>query len=342
MGVLRWFYYIYQNFSECLIQLKEGETLLDKNIKIDTVSLDGNIHIHAVCQVVYKYGSGAVKDEEKKGVIATAPPDDDTVFNKICQTIEEFRHITQPQKCIVIVFDSVAPLAKCQQQKERRYRSALERKTNLNEHNKSNYSKNGNNQNFKNSKTEEAHSDSTEFMFDSCNITAGTEFMSKLSSYVNRYIQTQVTRNKDWQALDVIFSDDKDIGEGESKCVRLMRLKQNTFTHVIHSADADVIFLMLGLNLTQKSYIIRSNLFVDKHPDCKYFVIDVLKLRELLLQNLKVQKSMVPLNDNLIINDFILMCFFFGQYFKHIFRKFYFLGQILLFQLQLKQIQKNQ
>ena len=50
------------------------------------------------------------------------------LFDNICLKIEEYIHNIKPNKRVFIAFDGVAPVAKLEQQRNRRYKSYLEKK----------------------------------------------------------------------------------------------------------------------------------------------------------------------------------------------------------------------
>ena len=50
------------------------------------------------------------------------------LFDNICLKIEEYIHNIKPNKRVFIAFDGVAPVAKLEQQRTRRYKSYLEKK----------------------------------------------------------------------------------------------------------------------------------------------------------------------------------------------------------------------
>ena len=85
------------------------------------------------------------------------------LITAVCLKIEEYINNIKPSNTVYIAFDGVAPVAKLEQQRTRRY--------------KSHFTNNVINS-FKNTKTT---------FWDTTNITPGTNFMNKLSKYIHTY-----------------------------------------------------------------------------------------------------------------------------------------------------------
>jgi 5'-3' exonuclease len=52
---------------------------------------------------------------------------EDALIASVCRKIDEYIGIVKPRKHVFIAFDGVAPVAKLEQQRNRRYKSSLER-----------------------------------------------------------------------------------------------------------------------------------------------------------------------------------------------------------------------
>jgi len=145
--------------------------------------------------------------------------------------------IVKPKVSVFLAIDGVAPRAKLNQQRSRRFRSAKDMAEAL-EEKESGSTTTSNNK---------------EQLFDSNCITPGTEFMDKVSSMIRYWIRSKLQNSTDplWSSLKVIFSGPEVPGEGEHKIMQHIReLKSqpnyppNT-RHVMYGQDADLI--MLGL-----------------------------------------------------------------------------------------------
>eukprot|EP00934_Nitzschia_sp_Nitz4_P004528 Nitzschia sp. Nitz4//scaffold127_size64804//2701//7868//NITZ4_006172-RA/size64804-processed-gene-0.12-mRNA-1//1//CDS//3329534738//4518//frame0 len=134
--------------------------------------------------------------------------------------------IVKPKVSIFMAIDGVAPRAKLNQQRSRRFRSAKEMKESM------------------------AGKEQKEY-FDSNCITPGTEFMAKVSQLIHYFIAKKLNEDPAWRNLKVVFSGHEVPGEGEHKLMehlRRMRAQpgyQPNTRHCIYGQDADLIMLAL-------------------------------------------------------------------------------------------------
>lgn len=134
-----------------------------------------------------------------------------------------------------MAIDGVAPRAKLNQQRSRRFRSAKD----LAEATKDM------------PKSEQQDGSMSTGVFDSNCITPGTEFLEKVSAVIQYFIRKKIKEDPLWHSMTVIFSGHDIPGEGEHKImqhIREMRADPNyqpNTRHCIYGQDADLI--MLGL-----------------------------------------------------------------------------------------------
>jgi 5'-3' exoribonuclease 1 len=113
---------------------------------------------------------------------------EDKIFNDIFHYLEVLFRIIKPKKVLFMAVDGVAPRAKMNQQRGRRFRSAKE------------------------AEEQELKALSkgiqlpTEARFDSNCITPGTAFMSRLHEQLKYFINQKLTSDPSWQKIEVIFS----------------------------------------------------------------------------------------------------------------------------------------
>lgn len=144
--------------------------------------------------------------------------------------------IVKPKVSVFMAIDGVAPRAKMNQQRSRRFRSAKD----MAEATKDK----------KPIVTSDGEEQSGGF-FDSNCITPGTEFMEKVSNCIKYFIRKKIKEDPLWRNLKVIYSGHDIPGEGEHKIMQHIRdmrnqpgYKPNT-RHCMYGQDADLI--MLGL-----------------------------------------------------------------------------------------------
>lgn len=287
MGVLRFAAWLFSKYPQCLHQLngsyEECQTLTSLNISTDCLELDLNAIFHPVAQKIYSSGTkqpiSFLKPRQPK------PPKEYNeleLFTAICERINNIKNIIQPKKEIYCAVDGVSGFSKCLQQAKRRYKSAHEKKNNIT-----------NNDN--------------KLLWDSNQISCGTEFMERLSIFIKNYIQRQI-KDK-WKGLKVIFNSHRIVGEGEHKLIAHMRSNpQYSFTVI--SPDADLIFLAAGLH-NPNIYIFRENMYNISDGD--FFLINVGEFRKCILSEIKIDLNRPSEQLNNIMEDFIVYLFFFGN-----------------------------
>jgi len=178
---------------------------------VSSLNIDMNGIIHACAQLIYAYGEGEDPVREQY-VLATDPK---TLENELRETIFQmiFNLVTavQPREVLTIAIDGTAPMAKIQQQRQRRYRAALESRSGR--------------------------------VFDSNAITPGTDFMQRL----DKYLRQRLIENQYVLPPKIIYSSHLVSGEGEHKIIDLMRSGEITGegAHVLYGLDADLIMLSM-------------------------------------------------------------------------------------------------
>lgn len=263
MGIPSYFSYLVKNYRRII-------DIYNKNFKIDNILLDCNSIIYDV----YHSINNPIKNIEKYII--------ENVYIKISEYINKL----SPKGKIFIAFDGVAPIAKLEQQRNRRYKTQYE-KLLFN----------------KNDKLE----------WDKAAITPGTKFMNKL----NKYIKSKTIKNK-----NIIFSGSDKCGEGEHKMFQYIRDNKEYFinsTTIIYGLDADLIML----SLIHKKYVKDMYLFretpnfiksIDKslEPN-KDYLLNISNLKNIIVKELNYEKTITNSKKNDIIEDYIFICFLLGN-----------------------------
>eukprot|EP00592_Proboscia_alata_P001747 CAMPEP_0194376264 /NCGR_PEP_ID=MMETSP0174-20130528/24692_1 /TAXON_ID=216777 /ORGANISM="Proboscia alata, Strain PI-D3" /LENGTH=1518 /DNA_ID=CAMNT_0039156847 /DNA_START=16 /DNA_END=4572 /DNA_ORIENTATION=- len=152
--------------------------------------------------------------------------------------------IVKPKVSVYMAIDGVAPRAKLNQQRSRRFRSAKDMAELMEQSSKDSNVLAGKNGDLKSD-------DAFDKPFDSNCITPGTEFMARVSDVIKYFIRKKIKDDPNWRNLKVIFSGHELPGEGEHKImqhIREMRADpgyQPNTRHCMYGQDADLI--MLGL-----------------------------------------------------------------------------------------------
>ncbi|KAG7721173.1 hypothetical protein KL933_001145 [Ogataea haglerorum] len=236
---------------------------------------------------------------------------DDQMFGAIFAYIDHLFNIIKPQKVFYMAIDGVAPRAKMNQQRARRFRSAIEAEQNLEK------------------AIKEGKEIPKEPPFDSNAITPGTEFMAKLTENLKFYINQKASSDSRWQNMRIILSGHEVPGEGEHKIMDFIRTQKaqpdydpNT-RHCVYGLDADLI--MLGLVAHEPHFaLLREEVTfgpkANSHSDDDltqqtFFLLHISLVREYMeleFQDLQDQLSF-EYDFERIIDDFILIMYVIGN-----------------------------
>lgn len=237
---------------------------------------------------------------------------EDKMFIAIFNYIEHLFGKIKPKKLFFMAIDGVAPRAKMNQQRARRFRTALDAEK----------------------AREKAEGSGTEMpkddAFDSNCITPGTEFMAKLTQQLKYFISKKVSEDTDWQGVEVVLSGHEVPGEGEHKIMEYIRQAKAqpnydpNVRHCLYGLDADLI--MLGLLSHDPHFcLLREEVTFGRAAQKKskelehqnFYLMQLCIVREYL--ELEFQELASPgalsfqFDMERIIDDFILMAFFVGN-----------------------------
>lgn len=269
-----------------------------------------------------------------------APPTEDEIFVDVMLYVDRLVAATRPTTLVYLAIDGVAPRAKMNQQRARRWKAAKEARE-------------------KRELEAEVRAEVTGAQpppppdeFDSNVITPGTRFMRRLGQHIERAVAERQQRNE-WGAVAVVVSDDSVPGEGEHKIMAFVRsLRQepdydpNT-THVLHGLDADLIMLGLATHevnfnilreevlfgraakeyeeRAQRERLAHANLTNNAATNEKGWIyakplqlFKISTLREYLDIDLYELRSSLPANGieydfEKVVDDFVFLCFFCGN-----------------------------
>jgi len=187
------------------------------------------------------------------------PKNEQEMYENVCLYVDRLMRAVRPRKLLYLAIDGVAPRAKMNQQRSRRFRSAQEAR--------------------ERAETEVQVRESLEEQgvkvaasekpWDSNVITPGTKFMIDLSEYIRFYVRKRIATDKAWKNIKVIFSDASVPGEGEHKIMSHVRQQRAqpgynpNLVHVLHGLDADLIMLALATHEAH-FYILREEVLFGR------------------------------------------------------------------------------
>lgn len=216
MGVPKFYRWISERYPK-INQIVTDSALLPE---FDHLYLDMNGIIH---------GCTHPPDQE----VGTSLSERDMVLGIMHYLDRIITQIVKPRVSVYMAIDGVAPRAKLNQQRSRRFRSAKDMAEQRQEQGITLNSENAGNQ------------------FDSNCITPGTEFLQRISDMIEYFVRLKLKEDAGWKGLTIIFSGHNVPGEGEHKImqhIRHLREQPNyapNTRHCIYGQDADLI--MLGL-----------------------------------------------------------------------------------------------
>ena len=208
---------------------------------------------------------------------------EDIIIQEVIKKIEDYIQEIKPSDHIFIAFDGVAPLAKMNQQKTRRYKSSFMSTIDFYHQEKSKWS--------------------------TSNITPGTKFMNNLSLKINHYFYNKESYYNVKKVL-VSCSDEK--GEGEHKLFEYIRKNPNsTHNMALYGLDADLIMLSIfHIEYQNNIYIFREApvFFKSSENQQELLVLNIKYLCNCINSELSCQYP-----NSKRVYDYTFMCFLLGN-----------------------------
>jgi 5'-3' exoribonuclease 1 len=237
---------------------------------------------------------------------------EDQMFIAIFNYIEHLYGKIKPKKLFFMAVDGVAPRAKMNQQRSRRFRTALDAEV------------------AKEKAIAQGIEMPKEDAFDSNCITPGTEFMARLTQQLKYFINKKISEDVEWQGVDIVLSGHEVPGEGEHKIMEYIRQSKAqpgydpNIRHCLYGLDADLI--MLGLLSHDPHFcLLREEVTFGRQSQKKskelehqnFYLLHLCMVREYLeleFQELKQNEDLgFGFDMERVIDDFILMAFFVGN-----------------------------
>uniref|UniRef100_A0A3B4UJ60 5'-3' exoribonuclease n=1 Tax=Seriola dumerili TaxID=41447 RepID=A0A3B4UJ60_SERDU len=342
MGVPAFFRWLSRKYSSIIVHCVEekGKECNGVRIPVDTTKPNPN---EVEFDNLYLDMNGIIHPcthpEDKP-----APKNEDEMMVAIFEYIDRLFNIVRPRRVLYMAIDGVAPRAKMNQQRSRRFRASKEGVE----------------------LTEEKHRIREEIIqrggylppeeikerFDSNCITPGTEFMDNLAHCLRYYVADRLSNDPGWRNVTVFLSDASVPGEGEHKIMDFIRRQRgtavlNSYT-LKHIECADLI--MLGLATHEPNFTIIREEFKPNKPrpcalcgqigheikDCQgtarekqgqhdefadsvpvseqeFIFIRLCVLREYLARELTMASLPFPFDFERSVDDWVFMCFFVGN-----------------------------
>ena len=274
MGIPSYFSYIVKNHLSII------KKYVKSAMKVNNLYMDCNSIIY---DIVRRHDFNSVHTDNK------------VIISAVISKLNEYIFTIIPLNNIIIAFDGVAPNAKLEQQRSRRYKSWYQ-----NEVNKSLVNK------------------STTDPWNTTAITPGTIFMSQLSTAVHQYY----TNNPLFANNNVVISASDVAGEGEHKIFDYIRSNPEQHmnqTTVIYGLDADLIMLSINhLPVHSNIYLFRETPEFIKSIDNSLepnetYLMDIPELARIITLDMNNGEELTTQEQKNRVYDYIFMCFFLGN-----------------------------
>ena len=275
MGIPAFFSFIIKNHSNIVSKLSNN------TIQVDNLYLDCNSLVY---EAVYKMDASITNENMTNEIIS-----------RVIQNIKEYITLLKPSNSVLIAFDGVAPVAKLEQQRSRRFKSL-----------------------YQNSISKSIMKTTTPDPWNTTAITPGTLFMKTLDERVKNAFNNPSAFN----LASIMFSGSDQYGEGEHKIFKHIRLQPEQHADkntVIYGLDADLIMLSINhLPIASNIYLFREtphfiqSINSELEPNENY-VLDIPQLAKVITLDMNNGEELTTEQHHNRIYDYILLCFFLGN-----------------------------
>ena len=283
MGIPSYFSYIVKNHGEIIKRLNKLKS-------INNFYLDSNSIIYDVLRDISDQYNG--NDLEFENIL----------IHNVIKKLDSYIFFIKPTNNVYIAFDGVAPVAKLEQQRTRRYKSYL--MTHITNKIKSDAS---------NSNKQQMH------VWDKTAITPGTDFMKKLGHQITNHYESN---QKKYNVKKIIVSSSNIEGEGEHKIFEFIRKSakyHSKTTTLIYGLDADLIMLCLNhLHISKNIYLYRETPEFIKSIDSnlepnKPYYLDIPVLSKTIIRKMLGKHKISTKEEHNTLYDYIFLCFMLGN-----------------------------
>ena len=273
MGIPSYFSYIVKNHINIIKKLNKN------TIHINNLYMDCNSIIYDAVRMISSTN------------ITSA-----SIIRNVILKIEEYIELLSPNTCVFIAFDGVAPVAKLDQQRNRRYKTWYQNEISSSIFNKT----------------------STD-AWNTTAITPGTIFMNELNNTIFNHFNNSANR---YNLQNIIISTSNEVGEGEHKLFDYIRKNEDLHkdaTTVIYGLDADLIMLSINhLPISKNIFLFRETPEFIKSIDNSLepnetYLMDIPELAEIIISDMNNGQSLTTEQQKNRIYDYIFLCFFLGN-----------------------------
>lgn len=278
MGIPSYFSYIVKNHSNIIKKLDKG------TFPINNLYMDCN-------SIIYD----SVRDTDFGSVDSTANM---AIIKKVILKIEEYITLICPDNCVYIAFDGVAPVAKLEQQRNRRYKTWYQNEIQRN-----------------------INKGTKKTVWNTTAITPGTEFMNDLNIEIYKHFNNPSILEK-FALNKVVVSTSNDPGEGEHKIFDYIRKNEKEHSDnctIIYGLDADLIMLSINhLPISNNIFLFRETPEFIKTIDSSLlpnetYLLDIPELANIITLNMNNGEPLTNEQQRNKIYDYIFLCFFLGN-----------------------------
>jgi 5'-3' exoribonuclease 1 len=272
MGIPSYFSYIIRNYTNIIRKRGQCEPIHHLLMDCNSIIYDA----YRELEEKYKKEPFPIETIEKR------------LIQRTIHKIEEYIELVKPSKTVYVTFDGVAPFAKMNQQRIRRYKS---------------------------------QDATTTPLWNTTAITPGTTFMTHLSQSIYSYFTpttpSSTTYQNKYPSRKILVSCSDEPGEGEHKLFHFIRTTDcSSDVIAVYGLDADLIML----SLFHQSY--SKNIYVFREsPTFKTVLSHSYEQKELLFMDIgglinsifQEMGNYQTIDKSLRVTDYVFMCFFLGN-----------------------------
>ena len=302
MGIPKYFKWITNKYDNLIFETDNNssfnfnEEILSELKNIDNLFLDANCLIHPCCRQIIKDYPNLITEHQnfyvnnvnnitvEKNVYTNL---EKKMFTSIINFINNLYTFVKPKNLLYVAIDGVAPRAKMEQQRTRRYRSFKVREMTEKIYKKNNI-------------------DLPEY-WDTNAITPGTTFMLKLTHYLKTNLSEKLSDN-----INIILSGPNTPGEGEHKIMEYLRNNQTKLVNCIYGLDADLIMLSLCQN--HRIYLLREAVHFGKVNYNKLLYFSINNFKDDIYQDILSEIGDCDFEvTKQVVVDYVFLCFLLGN-----------------------------